>query len=70
MFLAETFRVILLLGDDLNEFIAGVRGDPAMPTRRREMAERNSSYWGTKWIILPNPTYGSWEIAFCGAERL
>ena len=54
----------------LNDFTAGVRGDVATPTRRREIAERNSLYWGIKWIIVPNPMYGSWESAFHGPKRL
>ena len=31
------------------------------PRRQRSRAFRE--YWGTRWIVLPNPQYGSWEGA-------
>jgi predicted secreted acid phosphatase len=30
---------------------------------RFTLADKYAGYWGAKWIILPNPTYGSWESA-------
>jgi len=30
---------------------------------RRRLAEQYDDYWGTRWIVLPNPQYGSWEGA-------
>lgn len=41
---AARYRVLLLLGDALNDFAsADIPGN-----------------WGTRWFILPNPIYGSW----------
>ena len=30
------------------------------------MTAKHRSYWGVKWIILPNSLYGSWEWALYG----
>jgi len=69
MLIARDYRVLLLLGDDLNDFVTGVRGAGVTPDQRREVAERHASYWGTKWIVVPNPMYGSWEPALYGSEK-
>jgi acid phosphatase len=56
---AERFRILLLLGDDFNDFTA-------VPNEVAERAKLQRLYdpmWGTKWFVLPNPTYGSWERA-------
>lgn len=63
---ARSYRVLLLLGDDLNDFLSGVR--EAGVDRRRELAEGASARWGTSWFVLPNPLYGSWERALVGAS--
>lgn len=74
-FVARTHRILLLIGDDLNDFVSGPRTpDPSDPDpaylQRRKVAEMHRNMWGTKWIVLPNPTYGSWERALykVGAE--
>ena len=28
---------------------------------RDKATEQYATYWGTKWILLPNPAYGDWE---------
>ena len=58
--LASQFRILLLVGDDLDDFVAGAKSDPA---KRREIASRHAQRWGRQWIILPNPMYGSWETS-------
>lgn len=62
---AKDFRILLLLGDNLEDFISGSH---APPEQRRELARRHASRWGVKWIILPNPMYGHWEAAFYGFD--
>jgi acid phosphatase len=57
---ADDFRILLLLGDNLGDFVAGV--DRA-PEARRRLAARYADYWGRRWFVLPNPQYGSWEGA-------
>ena len=54
---ASSYRILLLLGDDLADFVSVANQSP---TQRVEIAEQNSDKWGTKWFLLPNPVYGSW----------
>lgn len=56
----ERYRVLLMLGDNLGDFIDGTRADHA--TRDRLVA-RYEAWWGERWFMLPNPSYGSWESA-------
>lgn len=65
--IAETHRVIMLIGDDFSDFAPCVRAKPygsctAAATResRAETLERNRALWGNGWYILPNPMHGSW----------
>ncbi|MCS7041540.1 MAG: hypothetical protein NZR01_01980 [Bryobacteraceae bacterium] len=62
---AAHYRVILLCGDDLNDFF------PARLSPEERMAKARSydSWWGERWIILPNPMYGSWEDSLYGFDR-
>lgn len=55
---AATHRVLLLFGDDLNDF-ANAR-DKSL-AEREEIVRANASRWGTQWFMIPNPMYGSWE---------
>ena len=52
-----THRVLMLLGDDLNDFIDAAGKTPA---ERDRILSDHAANWGTNWIILPNPVYGSW----------
>lgn len=63
---AEQFRIVMLVGDDLGDFLSGVRVTPA---KRRELADAHHSRWGSQWIVLPNPGYGSWEEALYDAPK-
>lgn len=62
---ADHYRLLLLFGDDLNDFTNA---------RDKSKAERDAivgqmeSWWGTRWFILPNPMYGSFERAAIGSE--
>ena len=62
-FVAKTHRIIMLFGDDLNDFL---------PANSRTLAERDritrqyGDKWGRQWFILPNPVYGSWERQMLG----
>lgn len=60
---AREFRVLLLVGDDLGDFVANASGPPET---RRAAAAPHAEWWGVRWIMLPNPTYGSWERALVG----
>jgi acid phosphatase len=65
-FIAARYRIILIAGDDLNDFLSGSRLEPR---ERVALARRWSSNWGTKWIILPNPVYGGWERSLYGFDH-
>lgn len=65
--IAENYRVIQLIGDDLSDFIPCVRRRPIEPCtvggtigNRFEAAAEYDRYWGAGWYILPNPMHGSW----------
>jgi len=64
---AATNRVIMLVGDDLGDFIPCTRRKPLAPcTEGASIASRQAlthdfkSYWGAGWFVLPNPMHGSW----------
>ena len=57
---ARRHRVLLLVGDDLNDFVSTSGTTPA---ERMALARRFSTRWGRDWILLPNPVYGSWDRA-------
>ena len=56
----ERHRVLLMLGDNLGDFLDGIDGDVYA---RTVLTEQNGFRWGRQWFMLPNPTYGSWEAA-------
>jgi 5'-nucleotidase (lipoprotein e(P4) family) len=58
-YIASRYRILMVVGDDLNDFV------PARISReeRSALVERYRDYWGERWIVLPNPIYGSWESA-------
>ena len=66
--IGEKYRVIMLFGDDLSDFIPCVRqrnvapcsAEPATKTSREALLEQYESYWGAGWYVLPNPMHGSW----------
>ena len=64
-FVARDYRVVLLFGDDLNDFVSGARADR---DARQDLMEEHRAKWGSRWIMLPNPTYGSWERAVTFGE--
>lgn len=60
LFIAEKFRILALIGDDFGDFVAGAYGTPE---ERVKVADNFNIYWGTKWFLIPNPIYGSWEAS-------
>lgn len=57
--ISENYRIIMMAGDDLGDFIS-VEGSPE---RRVAKASEYEQFWGERWLVLPNPAYGSWERA-------
>jgi acid phosphatase len=60
-FVAEQYRIILLIGDDANDFVTGTNNTSS--EQRKEILNNYQEYWGEKWIVIPNPIYGGWEFA-------
>ena len=63
---AGHYRVLMQFGDQLGDFV-----EPAANTREAHAAafERYQAWFGERWFMLPNPTYGSWESRYKGADR-
>jgi 5'-nucleotidase (lipoprotein e(P4) family) len=53
--------VVLLLGDNLSDFSS--LWDRKTMQERLQNVEQQSSLFGSRFIILPNPIYGDWESA-------
>lgn len=65
--IASQYRVIMLFGDDLSDFIPCVRKTPAgacteaaTAASREALMQQYDRYWGVGWYVLPNPMHGSW----------
>lgn len=56
-------RILLLIGDDFNDFFS-VSRDQSNIEGRWSAVDAHSRYWGERWFLLPNPSYGSWERVF------
>ncbi|MFN2441515.1 MAG: 5'-nucleotidase, lipoprotein e(P4) family [Thermoanaerobaculia bacterium] len=57
---AERHRIVAMIGDDLGDFLPNAR---VGRDERDAMVERYREWWGTRWFVIPNPMYGSWEGA-------
>jgi acid phosphatase len=55
-------RILMLIGDDFNDFVSLPSGQTALGDRLTAV-DAYSRYWGERWFLLPNPSYGSWERA-------
>jgi acid phosphatase len=58
--IAREYRVLLNLGDNFGDFVDEYRGTEA---ERLAVLEQHKGRWGREWIMLPNPSYGSFESA-------
>ena len=65
--IAKSHRVIMLIGDDLSDFVPCARKKvvtpcdaPATRASRAAALEEYADLWGAGWYILPNPMHGSW----------
>jgi 5'-nucleotidase (lipoprotein e(P4) family) len=57
----KDYEVVLLMGDNLNDFLTVFAGK-SIEERFKE-TDKMKDDWGTKFVVLPNPTYGEWEGA-------
>jgi predicted secreted acid phosphatase len=68
---AKGCRILLVLGDDLGDFISPTPPFTApapTPQDRTTLAEKYSDHWGTSWFLISNPLYGNWEAATYGND--
>ena len=57
-FVAKNYRVLLLLGDNFGDFVDAYKGTEA---ERQKVFDDSAAHWTKDWIMLPNPSYGSFE---------
>ena len=60
--IADKNRIILIIGDQLTDFIS-TKEAYVFHTDRKKLAAKYSDMWGTKWFMITNPTYGRWELS-------
>lgn len=60
----DNYNLVMYCGDNLGDFPNGY--DKKSNEERRGIVDSNSSDFGTKYIVLPNPTYGDFEGAAYG----
>ena len=63
---SAAYRILLLVGDDLGDFVVEPAGTVA---DRRARTAPQADWWGRRWIMIPNPSYGSWERAVIGTAK-
>jgi acid phosphatase len=62
---ARSHRVLLNVGDNFGDFVDDFRGSEA---ERLRVFEQHRDRWGREWIMIANPTYGSFESAPFGHD--
>jgi len=61
---ASRYRIVLLAGDNLNDFSDDFAGKSVAD--RKAQVDRERSEFGSRFIVVPNPIYGDWESAIYG----
>jgi 5'-nucleotidase (lipoprotein e(P4) family) len=59
-FIAKSYRILINVGDNFGDFVDDYRGGEA---ERLKVMEDNKARWGREWIMIANPSYGSFESA-------
>jgi 5'-nucleotidase (lipoprotein e(P4) family) len=59
---AAKYRILLLFGDQMGDFLS-IPASEANLAGREKLYAAHQSLWGERWFQLPNPMYGSWEAA-------
>src|SRR2546423_6608135 len=58
----KRYHVVLLMGDNLNDFSEVFEKSKTVPSRL-DATEKSKSQFGTHFIVMPNSMYGDWENA-------
>lgn len=56
----RTHRVLMQFGDQIGDMVTI---DANTPAGRKQALRPWLAWFGERWFVLPNPTYGSWEPA-------
>ncbi|WP_257384962.1 5'-nucleotidase, lipoprotein e(P4) family [Tahibacter caeni] len=64
--IGRRYRVLAMVGDQLGDFIDV---DNNTVAARAEATRPYEGWFGERWFMLPNPTYGSWDGAVLGNQR-
>ena len=56
----QNYRVLMQFGDQLGDFVQVVANTPEA---RDALYLQHQAWFGERWWMLPNPSYGSWEPA-------
>ena len=62
---AKNHRIILMIGDQLGDFIS-LKETEKPVAERKKLGSKYKDMWGTKWFMIANPMYGRWESAIYG----
>ncbi|HVI70702.1 MAG TPA: 5'-nucleotidase, lipoprotein e(P4) family [Pyrinomonadaceae bacterium] len=62
----SAYRIVLLVGDNLNDFSDDFSGKSIAD--RKAQVDREQSEFGSRFIVVPNPMYGDWESAIYGNQ--
>ena len=66
--IAEKFDVVVKLGDSLNDFQRKYYIKNNVE-ERNQVADKDKDLFGTKYIVMPNPTDGHWIAAIFGQSE-
>src|SRR5499427_1430188 len=59
-FIARSYRILINVGDNFGDFVDEYRGTEA---ERLKIMQEHQARWGREWIMIANPSYGSFESA-------
>ena len=58
--ISHKYRVLMQFGDQIGDFVTVLANNAA---GRQKAMQPYLDWIGTRWFVLPNPTYGAWEPA-------
>lgn len=63
--IAKDYRILLSFGDNFGDFDDRYR---TSESERSKAFEENKERWGREWLVIANPTYGSFDTAPYGHD--
>lgn len=63
---AKNYRIVMMIGDNLGDFTESYKQST---NARQQLINNTATWWGSRWIMIPNPSYGSWENALYDYAR-